>query len=91
LKLKTKTIMKAEIRIDEQSKMDVLFIDGKPQFCPYKSPIAIPSQLGNINIVNFPCTTQCPLFRVDENIVSLNCGCEKSIYHLESIRRMSKL
>lgn len=81
----------ATIKTDIDTKQDVLYINGKPQICPYKTPIPVPSQLGGISIMNFSCNTNCPLMKIDENILALYCGCDKIILQLSEMQVMSKM
>jgi hypothetical protein len=73
---------KAELKTDEQTKQTVLFVDEKPQFCGFKTPQIMQTNLGGVNILNFSCGTSCPLFKVEKNCIALHCGCEKVIYTL---------
>lgn len=75
---------KAEIKTDEQTKSDILFVNDAPQFCAYKTPIPMASQLGGTTIFSMPCNTNCPLMKIENKIVSLYCGCERVQYTLET-------
>jgi len=50
---------------------EVLIVNGKETICPFQQPIATPVQnaLGqmNLQIMRFPCSTQCPLANIFED------------------------
>jgi hypothetical protein len=49
---------------------EILFIDGKESMCPFRSPVAIPSQnsLGQMTmqLITLPCCTRCPHATVEK-------------------------
>ena len=83
--------MKVQIKTDDQTRQDVLVIDDRPMFCPYKAPIPVPNQLNGVSIMNFPCSTNCPLMKIDQKVIALHCGSEKIIYNMTEMVKMSKI
>jgi hypothetical protein len=43
-----------------QNQEDVLVINGNQSVCPYAAPLSFAGQMGQVQIIRMPCTTQCP-------------------------------
>jgi hypothetical protein len=58
-----------------KQKNDVAILEGK--FCPFRNPLLLPGRMqGQITIEQLPCSNDCPLFVINENKVTIHCGCK---------------
>ncbi len=73
---------KADLRPDENTKSNILFVNDTPKFCAWKTPAPMQTNLGGVTLLNFSCNDNCPLLKVENKIVSLYCGCERVQYTL---------
>lgn len=64
-----------------QQGEDVLMIDGRQSFCPFVDPIPMQGQMGQIQLMRLPCTTNCPLAELDNRgSYHITCGSEKRTF-----------
>lgn len=82
---------KAELKRDENAHANILFINDVLQFCAYKTPMPMATNLGGTTILNFSCNDNCPLLKVENKIISLYCGCERVQYTLQETKKLTAL
>ena len=68
-----------------QNKEDVLEINGIDSVCPFVGGIPMQSNMGGLQILRMPCTTQCPHATVtsEGEFYIISCGSEKQKFAIE--------
>lgn len=61
-----------------QQKEKILQVDGIQSICPYTAPIPLQGNMGQIQIMRMPCSSQCPLAELNEaeTEYTISCGSE---------------
>lgn len=74
-----------------QQKEKVLFIDGVQSICPFSAPLPFQGNVGQIQIMRMPCSTQCPLAFLHKTggLYEINCASEQQHFSLDSIEEDS--
>ncbi len=57
-----------KVQVTTQQGKEAKFLqddDGSPKFCPLKPPVATQNNLGSLNFLEFPCTSNCACFQLD--------------------------
>jgi hypothetical protein len=72
-----------------------LYKDGQQAFCPKIQPMAMESNMGAIQWMRFPCSTQCPFATVEEfddkNVYNVSCeGSEGISFDVEIVDKEKK-
>lgn len=57
------------------TKEKLLQVNGSDTFCPYTQPIPMQSNMGQVQLVRFPCSERCPHFCLDEENKTLKTMC----------------
>jgi len=65
-----------------QQKEDVLHINDLQSICPYTAPIPFQGNVGQVQIMRMPCSTQCPLAKVDQSTYVVSCGNTDKVFNL---------
>jgi hypothetical protein len=68
-----------------QQKEGVLFINGVQSICPFSAPLPFQGNVGQIQIMRMPCSTQCPLAFLHDDFYQINCGNEEQSFALETV------
>lgn len=68
-----------------QQKEKILQVDGIQSICPYTAPIPLQGNMGQIQIMRMPCSSQCPHVKLNdaETEYVISCGAEVKTLTLE--------
>ena len=56
---------------------EILCKNDKPCVCPFRNPVPVPTKTlhgAGITMMDLPCSTDCPLLLIEENVVILGCA-----------------
>jgi hypothetical protein len=76
--------MSYNLKKDESGQIEILTLNGKTLFCPFKPTLLVPGRLANeMQLHREPCGTWCGLFKASEKSVTLCCGNEQATHYIQ--------